>query len=196
MFVVYQDASEPGGADIDIYCVTLTRPSAAGDWSAGERVRVNKGSTPTDADQFFPTAAVDSSGSLHVIWYDERSYSSQGQGLPCFGVFPTYKYDVFSARSIDHGVTFAETALSKLVPPSPCDGAQNAPAMDYAIEPDPDYLEPGEYISLATRTDPTTGSVHIYYVYTGTDDCELGDPGTTSDDADPAVIWFSRSIQN
>lgn len=27
-------------------------------------------------------------------------------------------------------------------------------------------------------------------------DCELGDPGTTSDDADPAVIWFNRSIQN
>lgn len=49
---------------------------------------------------------------------------------------------------------------------------------------------------LATWTDPVTGSVHVYYVYTGTDDCELGDPGTMSDDVDPAVIWFSRSIQN
>ncbi len=181
-YVVYHDTTTTSSTDVDVYCVAVTRPSSSGNLSTGSRVRVNHDPLGSaEADQFLPAATVDSNGMLHITFYDDRNYS-QAEG--CSGAQPQFKHDLYYCRSQNGGVSFAENAISRLVPPSPCEGAENAPAVDWSLTLNGNVpMEPGEYSGLAARVE--NGKICVYMLYTGTSDCDLPD--------DPMVIWFSRA---
>lgn len=91
-FVVYSDTVTSSSTDVNIYCVAVTRASAGANWTAGERVKVNKDINPfgTEADQFLPSFTVDTSGVLHVTFYDDRNYSQTEGSPPCGATEPPF----------------------------------------------------------------------------------------------------------
>lgn len=189
-FVVYHDTISATSPDVDVYCVTVSRPSPTGTWSAGAPVRVNKDTVgASDADQFQPVVAVDANGNVHVLFYDDRNYD-QPDVLPYCSTNPGLRFDAYYCRSTSHGATFTETAVSRLVSPPDCEGgAANAPAVKYSLFSSESMwtgFDMGDYIGLTTHTQ--NGITDVFMVYTGTDDCDLPNH--------PSVIWFNRSIQH
>jgi hypothetical protein len=81
----------PAGTDPDII---LNRSTDGGQtWSAG--IRVNQDAINNGKTQYFPTVHVDKTGSVNVIFYDDRNTSKDSAG-------------VYLARSPDGGDTFRE----------------------------------------------------------------------------------------
>jgi hypothetical protein len=81
----------PAGTDPDII---LNRSTDGGQtWSAG--IRVNQDAMNNGKTQYFPTVHVDKTGSVNVIFYDDRNTSRDSAG-------------VYLARSPDGGDTFRE----------------------------------------------------------------------------------------
>lgn len=156
-------------------------------------MRVNKDALgEDDADQWNAALAVDDNGVVHVIFYDDRNYT-QSDTVNCAA--PGYKYDVYYCRSTDHGVTFAETGISRIISsagPGPIGGGGGGtppdPAFDATLVPPTSgfQYEPGDYVQLVTRKE--SNKVHVYMVYAGTSDEEPAGQHAS-------VIWFSLSVQ-
>jgi hypothetical protein len=85
----------PAGTDPDII---LNRSTDGGKtWSAG--IRVNQDAVNNGKIQYFPTVHVDKTGTVNVIFYDDRKTTSDSVG-------------VFLARSNDGGDSFREYEIS------------------------------------------------------------------------------------
>jgi hypothetical protein len=85
----------PAGTDPDII---LHRSSNGGTtWSSG--IRVNQDPLNNGKIQFFPAIHVDSLGAVNIIYYDDRTTSSDSAG-------------VFLSRSTDGGDTWSDTRIS------------------------------------------------------------------------------------
>ena len=90
VFVVYADqTSSTTGAEVEfirsIDGINFSLPVVINDHSAGQ--------------QFFPAAAVDSSGNLHVSWFDTRNSKSGSS-----------QYDIYATYSKNSGSSFATNA--------------------------------------------------------------------------------------
>ena len=92
-FVYITWSSDNGPSQTDVF---VTRSLNAGaTWSAP--VRVNDDPPGNPRDQFFPWIAVDTDGTVRVMWGDDRL-----DLLNPGGKF----YDIFMAESVDHGASF------------------------------------------------------------------------------------------
>jgi len=176
MFLVYQDRRPNSDAplmDVDIFCRVLTRSGAF--WSAGAPVRVNDDNVSiypvgeTDWDQWQPAAAVDSSGRLHIVYYDYREIV-QSDDMILYA-----KFNVYYAVSVDAGATFTNIKLSTI---------PETPRLDF----DPNMTSnnggqskysPGEYPSIACNGNNT------WIAYAGTSPDDLQHP-------DRSVIFVSK----
>ncbi|HLQ61236.1 MAG TPA: sialidase family protein, partial [Candidatus Acidoferrales bacterium] len=92
LYIVYQTTDLSGGAFDEVALITSTDGGAT--WS--EPVRVN---TPTGAQAFTPSVAVNSAGQVGVTYYDFRNLQP--------GNATTLPTDYFIRISSDHGQTFA-----------------------------------------------------------------------------------------
>ena len=93
--VTGQKILAPAGTDPDI---VLNRSTDGGKtWSAG--IRVNQDQVNNGKIQYFPTVHVDKTGTVNVIFYDDRKTTSDSVG-------------VFLARSNDGGDSFREYEIS------------------------------------------------------------------------------------
>jgi hypothetical protein len=92
-FVYITWSSDNGPSQTDVF---VTHSLNAGTtWSAP--VRVNDDPPGNPRDQFFPWIAVDTDGTVRVMWGDDRL-----DLLNPGGKF----YDIFMAESVDHGASF------------------------------------------------------------------------------------------
>ena len=87
----------PAGSDPD---VILHRSTDGGtSWSAG--IRVNQDAVNNGKMQWFPAVAVDNSGGVNVVYYDNRNYPSYGDSA-----------ETYVSRSIDGGNTWTDIVVS------------------------------------------------------------------------------------
>jgi hypothetical protein len=93
--VTAQKSRVPAGNDPDII---LNRSTDSGQtWSAG--IRVNQDALNNGKIQYFPAITVDDQGGVNVIYYDDRSTTSDSCG-------------VFLSRSIDGGTSWQDYEIS------------------------------------------------------------------------------------
>ncbi len=102
LYCVYFDVTQVvgGNANVDLY---FTRSSDQGDtWSLP---RVINGDSDPPGDQFFPWLETDSSGRLHLLYYDTRNTQQDDWE-------PSAYIDAYYAWSEDQGNTWTEHRLS------------------------------------------------------------------------------------
>ena len=172
LYLVYQDVALAGGGDVDIFCRLLTNMGTY--WDLGDAVRVNDDPVtvwpPDDKDQVLPAVEVDTSGRVHIVFYDDRKYSQDD--LDTSGI----AFDVYYAVSLDSGVTFTNVEFGA-IPKEP------------ALQSDLTSLSggsptPGEYPGIACHEDT------VWVAFSGTWSGEEISPGVFADDR--SVIYVSR----
>ena len=124
--------------------VFLSRSSDAGATWTSTPVRVNDDGASNPRDQFMPWITVDDAGVVRAMWGDDRLDTVNPGG---------HDYDVFSAASTDHGVSF---------------GA-NVRVTSQSSNPDADFSGQfiGDYLGMASCgtpvwTDTRTGDEDIF----------------------------------
>lgn len=132
LFLIYQDSRSANASDdVDIKCARLDRDQS-GAWSIAQIVTVNSwlSYVGDDADQCVPGATIDSSGRIHVIYYDDRRFNQSDN-------VSAAKFDMYYAASTDHGSSFTEHQIN------------SGPAiLDYGLNLSG---EPGEYPGIAVN---------------------------------------------
>jgi hypothetical protein len=111
-----QKGVTPAGSDPDIVMIRSTNGGTT--WSTP--VRVNNDVINNGKDQYYPWCAVDqSTGQLHVVFYDNRNTTSDSTG-------------VFMATSVDGGLTFDNFQISDAnFKPKPISGLASGYQGDY-----------------------------------------------------------------
>lgn len=171
--------------DFNVYARLLTYNSGEGYWELGDEVQVNDDDTLYESDQFLPSPTVDSSGRLHITWYDDRLYnasSDQADGTATADP----KFDVFYARGVVNGQGLLTFPTGNQLLYGTGD-EEDEPELNYALlhDPDPDWDfpdRPGEYNGIAVD-----GST-VWTTFTGTsaqDDNQVNNP---------SVIWSSLIV--
>jgi hypothetical protein len=93
--VTTQKGLSPAGNDPDII---LNRSTDNGiSWSSG--IRINQDAVNNGKIQYFPAIVVDNNGGINIIYYDDRTTTSDSSG-------------VFLSRSIDGGDTWTDIEIS------------------------------------------------------------------------------------
>ncbi|MEP0848675.1 MAG: hypothetical protein HRF50_17860 [Phycisphaerae bacterium] len=171
----------PATGDFNVYARLLTYNSGEGYWELGDEVQVNDDDTLYESDQFLPSPTVDSSGRLHITWYDDRLYNASSDQLDGTGTADP-KYDVFYAMGTvgANGLEFRDNELLYGT-----GDEEDEPALNYVRlhDPDPDWDfpdRPGEYNGIAADGDWVITS------FTGTSAEDANQSGHN-----PSVIWSS-----
>lgn len=176
------DTTLPATGDFNVYARLLTYNSGEGYWELGDEVQVNDDDTENESDQFLPSPTVDSSGRLHITWYDDRLYTDgeTGDQQPDSTAHP--KFDVFYARGtiVNNALVFSTNELLYGT-----GDEEDEPGLNYVRlhDPDPDWDfpdRPGEYNGIAADGD------WIITSFTGTSAEDANQSGHN-----PSVIWSS-----
>ena len=177
IYLVYQDTAsnnpnDPDFRDVNIYLRVLTKGLST--WTAGPRLKVNNDNTPFESDQFMPSVAVDGSGYIHVIFYDDRNYTFD-PGDPTHDqqeddqTDPPPKFDVFYAWSINQGQNWVNEELR-------APEGKEEPAIDFQYNAA--YLR--EYIGITWYGNEQQSKV--WTAFNGTSQFESNNKG---------VVWSS-----
>ncbi|WP_337873175.1 sialidase family protein [Ignavibacterium sp.] len=117
IYIVWsQRGVAPAGSDPDIVLIRST--DGGNTWSS--QIRVNKDALNNGKDQYYPWCTVDqSSGALHIVFYDNRNTTSDSSG-------------VWMASSFDGGLTFENYQISDAnFKPKPISGLASGYQGDY-----------------------------------------------------------------
>lgn len=144
LYCVYFDTTSvnAGQRNIDIY---FTRSQDQGfTWTLP---RVVNGDSDPPADQFFPWLEVDTSGTLHLAFFDSRHTAQVDDQETGF-------FDVYYSTSRDRGDTWDEVRIS---PTSFNSGDATWPGFEQFM---------GDFISLTTDPDPSNDVAWVAYAAT------------------------------
>lgn len=161
IYVVYEDVRDVAGStDVDVFSRTVDKRGTY--WVLGPEVSVPGLPTPplacptdTDLDQYLGAIAVDTLGTLHVIYYDDRLTCQTdlvSDGLAAYNL--TY------AASCDGGQTYSLLQLTPLT-------TGDVYFLDYTKDSIP--FHPHEYIGIETNT---LASPRVWISFTGTTDLD------------------------
>jgi hypothetical protein len=173
LYIVYHDTAsddpnDAGYRDVNVYLQKLTKSGS--DWILDSRKQVNNDETPFESDQFMPSAVVDDSGYIHVIFYDDRNYNEDADQEDN-QTDPPPKFDVFYAYSRDQGEHWDNEELR--APPE-----EDEPAIDFQYSEEA-WLR--EYIGIAWYGDEEVSQV--WTAFNGTSQYEAPN--------NEGVIWSS-----
>lgn len=151
LYCVYFDttSANAGQRNIDIY---FTRSNDQGlNWTLP---RVVNGDSEPPADQFFPWLEVDTSGTLHLAFFDSRHTSQVDDQENGF-------FDIYYSTSRDGGETWDEVRIS---PNSFGSGDATWPGFEQFM---------GDFLSLTTDPDPNTDIAWVSYAATYDGDLDI-----------------------
>lgn len=176
LYVVYHDRASVGSPDISIYMRVLTRVSGPNPiWFLGPRLLVaDDADELVETDQIHPAVRVDTTGRIHVIYYDDQDFT-QDDGASCVPQCP--RYDVKYAVSNNQGTNWTYQEL--------CDDPPNCTLTEPAL----DYSQPNSAFWLGDFIGIDISGNRVWTSFMGSS--ATRDP---TPNADKSLIWSSQIV--
>lgn len=172
IYLAYHDVDATATDDVNIYLAVLEKQAGSNLWNfnpadPSDLMQVNDADATTyESDQFMPVMAVDDTGRIHIIYYDDQDFTDGPSGdlQPDVGCEDP-KFNVYYSYSSDQGDNWFHEKLRQYDEDDP-------PAFDWGLLP----RDPREYNGIDWRRD--ANGVKIWTVYSGTDGAESGNRAT------------------